>query len=48
MYLLWRIKQLAAAGELDVQGELKGMKDFEVRSKAAAAAMPPTVEESAI
>jgi hypothetical protein len=48
MYLLWRIKQLAAAGELDVQGEMKGMKEFEVRSRAAAAAMPPTVEESAI
>jgi hypothetical protein len=31
-----------------VQGEMKGMKDFEVRSKAAAAAMPPVAEESAI
>ena len=48
MYLLWRIKQLAGTGELDVQGEMKGMKDFEVRSKAAAAAMPPVREESAI
>lgn len=47
-YMLWRIKQLAAAGELDVQGEMKGMKDFEVRSRAAAAATPPAVEESAI
>ena len=47
-YLLWRIKQLVAAGELDVQGELKGMKDFEVRSRAAAAAAPVVVEESAI
>jgi len=46
-YMLWRVKQLAAAGELDVQGEMKGMRDFEVRSRAAAAAMPPTVEESA-
>jgi len=35
-YLLWRIKQLAGAGELDVQGELKGMKDFEIKSKSAA------------
>ena len=43
-YMLWRIKQLAAAGELDVQGQLKGVKDFEVRSRAAAAAMPPAVE----
>jgi hypothetical protein len=34
-YLLWRIKQLAAAGELDVQGELKGMRDFEIKSRAA-------------
>lgn len=48
MYLLWRIKQLAATGELDVQGEMKGMKDFEVRSRAAAAAAPLTVEESAL
>ncbi|HLZ86712.1 MAG TPA: DUF1835 domain-containing protein [Puia sp.] len=46
-YLLWRIKQLVAAGELDVQGELKGMKDFEIRSRAAAAAAVPSVEESA-
>lgn len=36
-YLLWRIKQLVAAGELDVQGELKGMKDFELKGKAAVA-----------
>jgi hypothetical protein len=34
-YLLWRIKQLAAAGELDVQGELRGMKDFEIKAKTA-------------
>ena len=47
-YMLWRIKQLVGAGELEAQGELKGMKDFEVRSKAAAAAAPPAVEESAI
>ena len=47
-YMLWRIKQLVAAGELDAQGELKGMKDFEVRSKAAAAAIPPSLEESVV
>jgi hypothetical protein len=35
-YLLWRIKQLVAAGELDAQGELKGMKDFEIKAKVAA------------
>ena len=33
-YLLWRIKELVAAGELDVQGELKGMRDFEIKGKA--------------
>jgi hypothetical protein len=33
-YLLWRIKQLVAAGELDVQGEPKGMRDFEIKTKA--------------
>jgi hypothetical protein len=37
-YLLWRLKQLVAAGELDAQGELKGMKDFEIKSKATATA----------
>src|SRR6185437_2194798 len=36
-YLLWRIKQLAAAGELDVQGELKSMREFEIKSRAASA-----------
>jgi len=42
-YLLWRIKQLVMAGELDAQGELKGMKDFEIKGKAAApAAMTAT------
>jgi len=35
-YLLWRLKQLVASGELDAQGELKGMKDFEIKSKATA------------
>ena len=36
-YLLWRIKQLVTTGELDVQGELKGMKDFEIKGKSVAA-----------
>lgn len=45
-YLLWRIKQLIAAGELDVQGELKGMKEFEIKSKTAAATSMP--EEAVI
>ena len=44
-YILWRIKQLVAAGELDAQGELKGMKDFEIRSKTAAAT---TMAEEAV
>jgi hypothetical protein len=33
-YLLWRIKTLVAAGGMDVQGELKGMKDFEIKLAA--------------
>jgi hypothetical protein len=34
-YVLWRIKTLLAAGEFDVQGEVKNMKDFEVKNKVA-------------
>jgi hypothetical protein len=34
-YLLWRIKQLVAAGVLDIQGEPRGMRDFEIKSKAS-------------
>ncbi|MEJ7739789.1 MAG: DUF3658 domain-containing protein [Chitinophagaceae bacterium] len=34
-YLLWRLKKLIEAGRLDVQGEIKNMKDFEVKAKAA-------------
>jgi hypothetical protein len=37
-YLLWRLKQLVAGGNYDVQGELKGMKDFEMKGKSAQAA----------
>ncbi|OQP54589.1 hypothetical protein A4H97_21720 [Niastella yeongjuensis] len=37
-YLLWRLKQMIAAGNYDVQGELKGMKEFEVKGKSAQAA----------
>ena len=36
-YLLWRLKLLRANGEYDVNGELKNMKDFEVKAKAAQA-----------
>lgn len=41
-YLLWRLKQLIAAGELDAQGELKGMKDFEIKAKAGAPVGEPS------
>lgn len=34
-YLLWRLKLILANGEYDVNGELKNMKDFEVKAKAA-------------
>ena len=30
-FMLWRIKQMIAAGKLEAQGELKNMKDFEVK-----------------
>jgi hypothetical protein len=32
-YLLWRLKEIIRDGELDVQGEQKNMKDFEIKSK---------------
>jgi len=34
-FLLWRLKVLIESGELDVQGEIKNMKDFEVKAKSA-------------
>ncbi|MDR3713922.1 MAG: DUF1835 domain-containing protein [Puia sp.] len=34
-YVLWRLKWLAQTGQIDTQGELKGVKDFEVKSKTA-------------
>lgn len=33
-YLLWRLKKLVTAGNFDVQGEVKNMKDFEIKTKA--------------
>lgn len=30
-FILWRLKELVAAGVIEAQGELKGMKDFEVK-----------------
>ncbi len=35
-YLLWRLKGMVAQGWFDVQGEVKNMKDFEVKVKAKA------------
>ena len=32
-YLLWRLKLMIADGKIDTQGEIKGMKDFEVKMK---------------
>jgi hypothetical protein len=32
-YMLWRLKQLIAAGTVEFQGELKGMKDFEIKQR---------------
>jgi hypothetical protein len=32
-YLLWRLKQIIASPEIEVQGELRNMKDFEVKTK---------------
>ncbi len=33
-YLLWRLKTMAAQQMFDVQGDLKGMKDFELKTKS--------------
>ena len=33
-YILWRLKLILAEGEFDTNGELKGMKDFEVKQKS--------------
>lgn len=33
-FLLWRLKGIIASGDLDVQGEVKNMKDFEVKIKS--------------
>lgn len=43
-YVLWRVKQLIASGELDAQGEVKGMKDFEIKNRAAASVTEPQVQ----
>jgi hypothetical protein len=33
MYLLWRLKMMISDEKIDAQGEIKGMKDFEVKLK---------------
>lgn len=32
-YMLWRLKELIAQDKIDAQGEIKNMKDFEVKTK---------------
>jgi Protein of unknown function/Domain of unknown function (DUF1835) len=34
-FLLWRLKGFVGAGEVDMQGDLRKMKDFELKSKTA-------------
>ena len=34
-YLLWRLKQLLADNKFDVQGDVRNMKDFELKTKSA-------------
>ena len=33
-YMLWRVKLMVTGGEYDIQGELRNMKDFEIKNKA--------------
>jgi hypothetical protein len=35
-FLLWRLKSLISEGNMDVQGEVRGMKDFEVKMAGTA------------
>lgn len=43
-FLLWRLKEFVSAGEVDMQGDLKKMKDFELKSKTANLAATITEE----
>jgi len=36
MFLLWRLKQMLQSEDFEVQGNIKGMKDFEIRKKVTA------------
>ena len=38
MFLLWRLKQIVQGEAFEVSGELKGIKDFEVKKKSAVSA----------
>jgi hypothetical protein len=40
VYLLWRLKRMIADGFADAQGEIRNMKDFEIKSKAEVLAAP--------
>ncbi|MFM1794175.1 MAG: hypothetical protein RL642_560 [Bacteroidota bacterium] len=37
LFVLWRLKTMAQTEQFEVQGELKGMKDFEVKRKSVVA-----------
>ncbi len=37
-FVFWRLKELTKTNQLDVQGELKGMKDFEIKKKSVSEA----------
>jgi hypothetical protein len=43
-YLLWRLKQLIGSGTLEVRGEVRNMKDFEIKTKVGE---PAIKEETA-
>jgi hypothetical protein len=40
-YVLWRLRTLNVAGELDIQGEQKGAKDFEIKKRTMQEAATP-------
>ena len=40
-FLIWRLKRMIEAGDIDVQGEIKNMKDYEVKLKQT----QPAVEQ---
>lgn len=43
-YTLWRIRQLIAAGELDVQGETKWIKDLEIKGRSMQTIAAPAAD----